>query len=49
MVDGGLADRLACRRTKASYKGMEADFEGSCKERLIVKIKRLALFVASVH
>ncbi len=38
-----------CGRTKAPYKGMKADFERSWKERLIMKINRLALFAASVH
>ncbi len=32
-----------CGRTKASYNGMKADFEWSWKERLIMKISRLAL------
>ncbi len=38
-----------CGRTKAPYKGMKADFERSWKERLIMKINRLALFAAAVH
>ncbi len=38
-----------CGRTKAPYKGMIADFERSWKERLIMKINRLALFAAAVH
>ncbi len=38
-----------CGRIKASYKGMKADFKRSSKERLIMKINRLALFAASVH
>ncbi len=38
-----------CGRTKASYNGMKADFERSWKKCLIMKIKRLALFAASVH
>ncbi len=36
-------------RTKASYKGMEGDFERLWKERLIMEINRLALFAASVN
>ncbi len=38
-----------CGRTKAPYKGMKVDFERSWKERLIMKINRLALFASSVH
>ncbi len=38
-----------CERTKALYKGMKTDFERPWKERLIMKINRLALFAASVH
>ncbi len=36
-------------RTKVPYKGMKADFERPWKERLIMKINRLALFSVSVH
>ncbi len=36
-----------CRRTKAPYKGMKTDFKRSLKERLMMKINRLALFAAS--
>ncbi len=32
-----------CGRTKAPYKGMKADLERSWKERLIMKINRLAI------
>ncbi len=38
-----------CGRTKAPHKGMKADFKISWKERLIMKISRLALLVALVH
>ncbi len=38
-----------CGRTNASYKGMKANFKRSWKERLIMKINRLALFAVSVH
>ncbi len=38
-----------CGRTKAPYIGMKADFERSWKERLIMKINRLALFAVAVH
>ncbi len=38
-----------CERTKAPYNGMKADFERSWKERLTMKINRLALFAASAH
>ncbi len=38
-----------CGRTKAPYKWMKADFERSWKERVIMKINRLALFAAAVH
>ncbi len=35
-----------CGLTKASYKGMKADFDRSWKERLIMKINRQDLFAA---
>ncbi len=38
-----------CGRTKAPLKGMKADFDRSKKERLVMKINRLALCAASVH
>ncbi len=41
-----LIPHSRCGRTKAPYKGMKAE---SWKERFIMKIKRLALFAASVH
>ncbi len=37
------------RRTCVPYNGMKADYERSWKERLIMKISRLALFTVSVH
>ncbi len=36
-------------RTEAPYKKIKADFGRSWKERLTMKINRLALFAASVH
>ncbi len=38
-----------CGPTKAPIKGMKADFERYLKERLIMKVNRLALFAVSVH
>ncbi len=38
-----------CERTSAPYSGMKANFERPCKESLITKIGRLALFAASVY
>ncbi len=48
-VNGCYAGGGGCGCTKAPYDGMLLNFEGSWKERLIMKINRLALFAASVH